>query len=260
MVVSLVYTMNGGTTKQIIAAAAFLLLTTGMLGLYLVQMQSGEQSLAVQDLAFSDSSGPSSFWNSTMSTVQMQFSTMDAFSWTGGTASVSGLFALAIGTVATEKRERSSGKLRDRVVAEIADQPGIHLRELKRTVDCAMGALQYHLRNLEAECLIESHKSGNTKHFFLSDFSSDAKVLHLTSVLRNPTARAILREILEIGRITQAELSRNLELDKSLVSYYTSNLLNDGILGYVRVFGREKPLVLTDWARTELPTLLSIIQ
>jgi hypothetical protein len=255
-----VYTMNGRTTKQILATTAFLLLITGMLGLYLVQMDSGEQSLAVQDLSFSEGTGTSGLLNSTLSIAPVEFGTMDAFSWTGCAGSISGLFALGLGTVATERRERSSGKLRDRVVAEIADQPGIHLRELKRTVDCAMGALQYHLRNLEDERVVESHKSGNTKHFFLSEFSSDSEVLHLASVLRNPTARVILCEILDVGRITQAELSRSLELDKSLVSYYVSSLLEDGILKSIRVFGREKPLVLADWARMELPSLLSLIQ
>ncbi|TFF92332.1 winged helix-turn-helix transcriptional regulator [Candidatus Thorarchaeota archaeon] len=255
-----VYTMNGRTTKQVLATVSFLLLITGMMGLYIVQMDSEDQSIAVQDLAFSDASGPAELWNSTLSTIHMQFGTMDAFSWSGCAGPITGFFALALGTVATDRRERTSGKLRDRVVSEITDQPGIHLRELKRTVDCAMGALQYHLRNLEEEHVVESHKSGNTKHFFVSDFSSDTDVLHLASVLRNPTARLILEEILKVGRTTQAELSRSLGLDKSLVSYYVSSLLEDGILKAIRVFGREKPLVLTDWAVAEIPALLSVIQ
>ncbi|MHA2192625.1 MAG: winged helix-turn-helix transcriptional regulator, partial [Candidatus Thorarchaeota archaeon] len=62
------------------------------------------------------------------------------------------------------------------------------------------------------------------------------------------------------GRITQAELSRTLSVDKSLVSYYVSGLVDADILKTIRVFGREKPLVISDWARSSIISLGLLVQ
>lgn len=170
--------------------------------------------------------------------------------------SPSTIFALSIGTVAIDRKsDEKSPKLRDTVVMEIFQNPGIHLRELQRSVGCAMGALQYHLRNLEECKEIVSVKVGNSKHFFASEYSPDDQVLKLSALSRNPTIRTILGEVLEKGRVTQAELSRTMSLDKSLVSYYTGTLLDAEILSTVRVFGRERPLVLNEWAHTTIQNL-----
>jgi DNA-binding MarR family transcriptional regulator len=170
--------------------------------------------------------------------------------------SPSTIFALALGTVVMDRRsEEQTPKLRDVVLSEIDQNPGIHLRELQRTVSCAMGALQYHVRNLEAEGQVISIKVGNAKHFFMVDYSSDEQTLKLSALTRNPTIRTILGEVITQGRVTQAELSRTMSLDKSLISYYTGSLLKAEVLNTVRVFGRERPLVLTDWAQSVIQNM-----
>ncbi len=154
--------------------------------------------------------------------------------------------------------DRRSGdkplKLKDIIINEILLNPGIHLRELQRSVGCAMGALQYHLKNLEGSEIV-SVKVGNSKHFFVSGYSSDDRDLKLSALSRNPTIKAILAEVFTKGRVTQAELSRTISVDKSLISYYTGNLIDAGILTTVRVFGRERPLVLTEWAHNTIAGL-----
>jgi hypothetical protein len=165
--------------------------------------------------------------------------------------SPSTIFALGLGTVVMDRRsEEQEPKLRDVILSEIDQNPGIHLRELQRSVSCAMGALQYHVRYLETEEQVTSIKVGNAKHFFMADYSSDEQVLKLSALARNPTIRTILGEVKTQGRVTQAELSRTMSLDKSLISYYTGSLLRAEVLNTVRVFGRERPLVLTDWAQS----------
>ncbi len=170
--------------------------------------------------------------------------------------SPSTIFTLSLATVVIDRKtEEKAPKLRDVIVLEILENPGIHLRELQRLVGCAMGALQYHLRNLEESKEITSVKVGNSKHFFASDYSSNDQVLELSALARNPTIKTILGEVFEKGRVTQAELSRTMSLDKSLISYYTGTLLDAEILNTVRVFGRERPLVLTEWAHTTIQNL-----
>lgn len=166
------------------------------------------------------------------------------------------IFSLMIGTVVMDRRDGDrSPKLREVVVSEIDEHPGVHLRELQRTIGCAMGALQYHVRHLESSGEIVSCKLGNAKHFFASDYSSEEQVLKLTALSRNPTVRTILSEIVDQGRVTQAELSRTMSLDKSLISYYTNNLLKEDVLSVVRVFGRERPLILSDWAHSIIQSM-----
>ncbi len=169
------------------------------------------------------------------------------------TAIEASFMALAIGTVSVEGREdRRLQKLRDRVVFEVAANPGVHLRELHRIIGCAMGALQYHLKFLEQAGQVISFRIGNVRHIFTPDYSSDENVMRLTAIARNPTVGSILSECAKNGQTTQAVISRTLDVDKSLISYYISGLLKADVLRSVKVFGREKPVLLTDWARTAI--------
>jgi hypothetical protein len=168
----------------------------------------------------------------------------------------SSIFTLTVATVVIDRKsDEKAPKLKDVIEMEILDNPGIHLRELQRSVGCAMGALQYHLHNLEESYDIVSLKVGNSKHFFTSGYSDDDQVLRLCALSRNPTIHMMLGEILEKGRVTQAELSRTMSIDKSLISYYTGTLLDAEVLNIVRVFGRERPLVLSEWAHSTLTNL-----
>ena len=190
--------------------------------------------------------------------------TLNAMAWSGiGTLHLAsqwisnsvnmGLLALMVGTISVERvKEKRVLKLRDRIADEISLNPGIHLRELHRSIGCAMGALQYHLRILETEDAVSSLRVGNVRHFFSQGYSDDGRVMILTALARNPTVSAILSECMNNGQITQAEISRTLNIDKSLVSYYTSSLLDANVLHTVKVFGREKPVILNDWARESL--------
>jgi len=243
----------GDRTRKAILAVTLTLVLSGVASMLLFNSFPIGSDVAVQDLSFSGSS----------ETVFIDFHVLTA-SVSGGTAVLlpgaitklftpSSIFVLAAGTVSISRRdEKNTPKLRDRVVNEIASNPGIHLRELRRYLGCAMGALQYHLKHLERDGDITSLKNGNSRHFFIPEFSDDEQILRLTAVSRNPTVASILFECMRNGRVTQAELSRTLSLDKSLVSYYISNLLSVGVLNTIRVFGRERPMILAPWAHSAL--------
>jgi hypothetical protein len=259
--------MSSQWTKRILLGSAFMLLTWSIIGVALSSSGSGGINLLAQDIP-NDA-------NNNLATLDLGFSmstissgtinvTLDAIAWAGiGTLSCFdswmsnsldlGFAALIIGTVSVERtKDKRVLKLRDRIVDEVAMNPGIHLRELHRTIGCAMGALQYHLKNLESDGEVVSLRAGNVRHVFPPNYSTEERVLLLTALARNPTVGSILIECLKNGQTTQAEISRNLDVDKSLISYYTSSLLKADILRSIKVFGREKPVILTDWARTVL--------
>ena len=244
-----------------------MLITWGLIGVALSSSGFGGLNLIAQDIptAANDNLATLDLGDSMtthgMCTIN---ATIDAVAWGGiGTLSALngwmsksldlGFVALIIGTISLERtKDKRVLKLRDRIADEVAANPGIHLRELHRTIGCAMGALQYHLKNLENDGEVVSLRAGNVRHIFPPGYSTEERVLLLTALARNPTVGSILTECMKNGQTTQAEISRDLDVDKSLISYYTSSLLKADILRSIKVFGREKPVILTDWARTTL--------
>ncbi len=259
--------MSSQWTRKILIGLSFMLITWGIIGVALSCSGFGGVNLIAQEIPTAANDNQATldlgFALSTASSGTINI-TVDAIAWAGiGTLTfwnhwVSksvdlGFVALIIGTVSIDRnKDKRILKLRDRIADEVSGNPGIHLRELHRTLGCAMGALQYHLKNLENDGQVVSLRAGNVRHIFPPDYSSEERVLLLTALARNPTVGSILNECMKNGQTTQAEISRELDVDKSLISYYTSSLLKAEILRSIKVFGREKPVILTDWARTAL--------
>ncbi len=259
--------MSSHWTRRILILFSFMLITWGIIGVALSSSGFGGLNLIAQDLPTSANDNQATldlgFTLSTASSGTINI-TADAIAWAGiGTLTFwnhwiaksvdLGFIALIIGTISVERiKDKRILKLRDRIAGEVTANPGIHLRELHRTLGCAMGALQYHLKNLENDGQVVSLRAGNARHLFPPEYSTEERVLLLTALARNPTIGSILVECMKNGQTTQAEISRDLDVDKSLISYYTSSLLKSDILRLVKVFGREKPVILTDWARTAL--------
>ncbi|MFW9794409.1 MAG: winged helix-turn-helix transcriptional regulator [Candidatus Thorarchaeota archaeon] len=260
--------MNRRFTKRILVGISLLLLTWGIIGVTLAGSGIGEIESLALDLSPTmdfELSSPDvySFIISSATSVNVSLD-VQILSWNSGGTNIAwndalytslevGILVIALGTVSLDRREdRRLIKLRDRILSEVSTNPGIHLRELHRIIGCAMGALQYHLRFLEQDGQVISLRFGNVRHLFVPGYSSDENVMRLTAIVRNPTVFSILSECAKNGQTTQAEISRTLDVDKSLVSYYISGLLKADILRSVKVFGREKPVLLTDWARTAI--------
>ncbi|MGY5853994.1 MAG: hypothetical protein RTU92_10540 [Candidatus Thorarchaeota archaeon] len=245
--------MSIGRTKTIISVLALGLVLSGLVSLVLIGALNGGPDFAIQDTPGRSYSSAESI-NVTIFLKPIDIGTVVVFPDSGVfDFGLTSLFAISLGTVSVDRKsEERSSKLRDRILDGIAMNPGIHLRELHRWLGCAMGALQYHINQLEGDGFIKSIKCGYTKHFFMPDFSQDGQVLRLTALVRNPTIQSIITECSTREMVTQAELSRTLSLDKSLISYYISHLVKSDVLNTVRVFGREKPLVVTDWAMESL--------
>jgi DNA-binding MarR family transcriptional regulator len=271
--------MNRPLTKHVLVGLSLVLLSWGILGVVLSGVNFGGVEPLVQDLSPTLSAENNnaelaalSIWIGSGTSIENISLVSEFFTWNSGGTNAAwsnalftsfdiGLFIFAIGTVSVDRREdRRLQKLRDRILTEIEANPGIHLRELHRIIGCAMGALQYHLRILEEEGQVISLRNGNVRHIFTPDYSSDERVMLLTALARNPTVGSILGECAANGQITQATISRTLDVDKSLISYYISSLLEADILRSVKVFGREKPVLLTDWARAAIDCQSILVQ
>ena len=56
--------------------------------------------------------------------------------------------------------EESVQTSRERVLALVSAQPGLHLRELPRRLGLSLRSVRYHLEGLEENALVTAHRSG----------------------------------------------------------------------------------------------------
>jgi predicted transcriptional regulator len=115
----------------------------------------------------------------------------------------------------------------------IADSPGTHFRALLADSEYAKGTVQYHLRWLADEDLVEVAEDGQyTRYYPAAEFDETDK--DLLNALRRTHSRRILAHLLEDGPLSTTELSDRLEKAKSTVSWHLSELEDAGLISKER--------------------------
>lgn len=135
---------------------------------------------------------------------------------------------------------------RRRVFRQIVDHPGMYLRELQRALAMPMGALEYHLGQLEHAGLVAVVHEENKRFFPASIDASEKRALAL---MRQRPARRVMIQLLEQGELTRGGLLARSELPPSTLSYYLAKLVDAGLVER-RPLGRENHYSLTDAQRT----------
>ncbi|MFC7059067.1 winged helix-turn-helix transcriptional regulator [Halovenus salina] len=105
----------------------------------------------------------------------------------------------------------------------IADNPGVHFRALTAEFEYAKGTIQYQLRWLADEGLINESSDGKyTRYYPTADFDeADRTVMN---ALRREYSRRVLAHLLAEGPLSTTELGERLDKAKSTVSWHLSNL------------------------------------
>lgn len=110
---------------------------------------------------------------------------------------------------------------REAIHDHLEEQPGAHLRAIKRELGLAHGTLLHHLKMLEDQGLIRSVKDGMYRRFYLA---GEEQVAEPTASTRDRVAGLIF----EHPGITNEEIARRLETQPNRTHYHVSNLLDDG--------------------------------
>lgn len=133
------------------------------------------------------------------------------------------------------------------IYQRIADTPGLHFRALLEELEYAQGTLQYQLRWLADEGLIEVSDDGKyTRYYPAAEFDeADQAVMN---ALRREYSRRILAHLLADGPLSTSELSDRLEKANSTVSWHLSNLANADLVTKERD-GRSVVYEVTDSER-----------
>ncbi|TLZ83063.1 MAG: winged helix-turn-helix transcriptional regulator [Methanobacteriota archaeon] len=118
---------------------------------------------------------------------------------------------------------------RERVLALVAAQPGLHLRELPRRLGLSLRSVRYHLENLEEHDLVTPHRSGRFARWFAAGaFSMEDQTL--ISALRVRGQRTILSELFQKGPMRFAVLERATGLSSATLVQYLHRLSSEALI------------------------------
>lgn len=117
-----------------------------------------------------------------------------------------------------------------RVLDYVTSHPGVHLREICRALNLAMGAVQYHVRRLERDGRISSVRRGLYKFFYPANLFGERQ-RDVLSVLSLDRPREILLNIIEHPESTQETLAVATKVSQPTVSWHLKRLVDLGIVG-----------------------------
>jgi len=135
--------------------------------------------------------------------------------------------------LANEGSRQPEDNTTDQIYRFIGENPGCHLRKIKKELDLAMGTVQYHLDKLEKAGRIASQRQGLHKYYFVvGAFEENEK--QLLEVLGNETAREILMFVIEQRHPSQIEISKYIGISSASVSWQIRRLLDYGIIDEIK--------------------------
>ena len=115
-----------------------------------------------------------------------------------------------------------------RVLQYIQENPGCHLRQIKRELDMSMGTIQYHLNLLDKQGKVSSERQNLHKYYFpIGLFEQNEK--DILKILNQETAREILLIILE-QKPTQTDIANIIKISSASVNWHIKRLVELGLI------------------------------
>lgn len=116
-----------------------------------------------------------------------------------------------------------------RVLQHIQENPGCHLRQIKRELTMAMGTIQYHLNLLEKQGKISSEKQNLHKYYFpIGLFNQNER--DVLKILNQETAREILLIVMEKEKPSQTDIADTLKISSASVNWHIKRLTDLGLI------------------------------
>jgi predicted transcriptional regulator len=116
-----------------------------------------------------------------------------------------------------------------RVLQYIQENPGCHLRQIKRELTLAMGTIQYHLNLLEKQGKVSSERQNLHRYYFpIGLFEQNER--DLLKILNQETAREILMIILENKNPSQTDIANTIKISSASVNWHIKRLTEIGLI------------------------------
>lgn len=116
-------------------------------------------------------------------------------------------------------------RIRKRLIQLIEEFPGLHLREIARQANMSEALALYHLDQLEEAGAVESRTEEQFRRFFPAEAPSiEERDRDLMALLRQRVPLQIALYLLDVEDATHGEITKQLQLAKSTVSYHLDKL------------------------------------
>jgi len=148
-----------------------------------------------------------------------------------------------------------------KVLHFIQENPGCHLRGIKRSNDISMGTVQYQLDKLEKMGRITSTRRGLYKYYFSPGLFKE-KEKEILQVLTHETARNILMYIIEQKAPTQTDIVRNIRISTRSISWHVRHLVDLQIIREIKdgrfkryQLNQDDPKIIITLLKNYYPTI-----
>lgn len=118
---------------------------------------------------------------------------------------------------------------KDRIYQYIKNNPGTHLRKIKKELGLAMGDIQYNLNVLERLELIKYRRLGIYKHYYAKSILGSRNELIL-AILQQETPRAIILCLIEFPGLSQKEMAHNLRFSIPTIKWHILKLIEINLI------------------------------
>jgi predicted transcriptional regulator len=120
-------------------------------------------------------------------------------------------------------------EVRGTIAGYLATTPGAHFSKLRDDLDLATGETQHHLKRLERDGTVESHRDGDYRRYFPAR-EFDAFERTALGFLRRKTPRGMVIALLCDGDASASDLATNLGVSRPTVSNHAADLETAGLL------------------------------
>jgi predicted transcriptional regulator len=133
---------------------------------------------------------------------------------------------------------------RQQIYEFISKFPGVHFREIKRSLNLAVGTLQYNINQLKKDQLIIAKKDGEYVRFYAIGIVTESEK-NILSLLRQKPIRHIVILLLTKEKVNHQNISKELNLSPATTSWYLNKMLESKIADRKKI-GREVYYHLTN--------------
>ena len=128
-------------------------------------------------------------------------------------------------------------EVRQQLFEFIQKHPGMHFREVQRRTGLSVGALQYHIRQLEEEKLAVGVKDGEYTRYYAVGAVTESE-RGILKFLRQKPIRRMLVLLLEKKKANHSQLSEVSGVSPATTSWYLGKIVEAGLVSKQKV-GRE---------------------
>ena len=123
----------------------------------------------------------------------------------------------------------SDSDAREALVGYVGATPGAHFSRIRDDLKLGTGETQHHLRELEREGVVESHKDGDYRRYFLAGRFDDREQVALGR-LRRETPRRLVVGLLRDPDSGASDLADRVGVSRPAVSNHAAALEETGLL------------------------------